>query len=116
VRNVAAQESSSTDHQSVTYAVYSWAFKEDAPVEEIERAFDEMCAMGDPIPGVRRATWGRNTADDGHARGHTHAMIVIADSPEAVTTYNERTSKHPMADTLHGAEKTGVGIFFTQSA
>jgi hypothetical protein len=116
VGNVAAQESSSTDRQGVTYAIYSWAFKEDAPIEDIERAFDEMCAMGDPIPGVRRATWGRNTADDRHARGHTHAMIVIADSPEAVGTYNNRTSKHPMADTLHGAEQTGVGILFTRPA
>jgi hypothetical protein len=112
---VTGQESSSSDQNTVTYAVYSWAWKDDAPIEEIERAFDEMCAIGDDITGVRRATWGRNTADDDHARGHTHAMIVIADDEESVNTYNERTSKHPMSELVHGSERTGVGIFFSQA-
>jgi hypothetical protein len=71
---VAGLEDSSSDQDAVSYAVYSWEWKEDAPLEEIERGFDEMCAMGDDIPGVRSATWGRNTAESapGPLARHDH--------------------------------------------
>lgn len=98
----------------LTYAIYSWKWKADAPLQDIERAFDEMCAMGDDVPGIRRASWGRNEADAGHAQGHTHVMIVIADSEAAINEYNSRTSKHPMVDTVHGAEESGVGLLINQ--
>jgi hypothetical protein len=113
---VPEEERTAGGQSTVTYAVYSWMWKDDAPIEEIERTFDEMCALGDDIPGIQRATWGRNTADADHARGYTHTMIIIADDEDSVHTYNKRTSKHPMSDTVHGAEKTGVGIFFSQPA
>jgi hypothetical protein len=111
---VTGERSSSSEKPTVTYAVYSWQWKEEAPIEAIERGFDEMCALGEDIPGVRRATWGRNTADAAHARGHTHTMIVIADDEAAVMACNERTSKHPMADVIHAAEKSGVGTLFSR--
>ncbi|MGC0367426.1 hypothetical protein ABH922_005478 [Rhodococcus sp. 27YEA15] len=109
-----AQENSSSTQQAVSYAVYSWEWKDDAPLGEIERAFDEMCAMGDDTPGVRRASWGRNEA--GSANGHSHAMIVVADNKAAVDAYNLRTSKHPMSDLVHASEKSGIGIYYALPA
>jgi hypothetical protein len=37
-------------------------------------------------------------------------MIVIGDDEAAINEYNGRTSKHPMVDTVHGAEESGVGL------
>jgi hypothetical protein len=111
---VAAQENSSRENGAVSYAVYSWEWKEDAPIETIESAFDEMCAIGDVTPGIRRASWGRNTAPSG--KGFSHVMIVIADDKDAVDDYNLRTSKHPMSDLVHGSEKSGFGIYYALPA
>ncbi len=108
------QENSLGDRRPVSYAVYSWEWKENAPLDEIERAFDEMCAMGDDTPGVRRASWGRNEAES--ARGHSHAMIVVADDKGAVDAYNNRTSKHPLSDLVHASEKSGIGIYYAVPA
>jgi hypothetical protein len=107
---VVGQQNPSRETGAVSYAVYSWEWKEDAPIETIEAAFDEMCSMGDDTPGIRRASWGRNTASS--AKGFSHVMIVIADDKDAVDAYNLRTSKHPMSDLVHGCEKSGFGIYY----
>jgi hypothetical protein len=108
--NVADQGNSSGDRQAVCYAVYSWMFKDDAPIETIEGAFAEMVAIGDEVPGIQRASWGRNRA--GSANGYTHTMIVVADDQAAVDEYNLRTSKHPLSDLVHSSEQQGVGVSY----
>lgn len=108
------QETSSIDRRPVSYAIYSWQFKDDAPLDEIENAFDEMCAIGDDVEGVQRASWGRNEAPS--ASGYSHSMVVIADDKAAVDAYNERTRNHPKSDLVHASEKAGVGIYYALPA
>ncbi|MBP2351418.1 hypothetical protein JOF29_002501 [Kribbella aluminosa] len=111
---MADQENSSRAQQAVCYAVYSWMFKDDAPIETIEGAFAEMVAIGDEVQGIQRASWGRNRA--GSANGYTHTMIVVADDQAAVDEYNLRTSKHPMSGLVHSSEKQGVGVSYALPA
>jgi hypothetical protein len=92
--------------------VYSW--KEGAPVDEIERGFDELCTLGDDIPGVRMVSWGLNTSE--FANGYTHAMIIVGDDAAAVRAYRERAGNHPIAEVARVSEEAGIGVDYSRPA
>jgi len=105
-------EKASGRQHAVHFAVYSW--NDNAPVEDIERGFDELCAMGDEAPGVQLVSWGINISE--FANGYTHAMIIVGDDAEAVKAYRERARQHPIAHIAHVSEKAGIGVDYSRPA
>ena len=100
------------DTHSVHFAVYKW--KEGAPVDEIERGFDEICRLGGQVPGIRVVSWGRNSSP--HACGYTHAMTIVGDSMDAVRAYREVARHHPVSAVMSASEETGVGADYDYPA
>jgi Stress responsive A/B Barrel Domain len=90
---------------SVHFAVYRW--NPGAPVEDIERGFTEICSMGDQIPGIQVASWGRNESP--HAYGYTHAMTIVGDTMEAVRAFRELARVQPIAAVMSAHEEAGIG-------
>jgi hypothetical protein len=110
---VAEQEGSNlSDQHSVHFAVYRW--KPDAPVEDIERGFDDLCRMASDVPGIRVVSWGRNASP--HAYGYTHAMTIVGDDMGAVRAYRELARVQPIATVMSENEEAGVGADYDYPA
>jgi hypothetical protein len=97
---------------SVHFAVYK--YKEGSSIEEIERAFEDVCRLGDRVPGVRAVGWGRNSSP--HACGYTHAMTVVGDDMDAVRAFRDLARDHPLSQLLSESEETGVGADYDYPA
>lgn len=97
------------DH-SVHIAIYKW--KQGAPVEEIEKAIERLRGMANDVPGVRLITWGRNT--NKWAEGFTHAILILADTPDDIEKYRAHPLHKEVADYIDSWEGFGVGVDFTR--
>jgi hypothetical protein len=97
---------------SVHFAVYR--YKEGSPIDEIEKAFEEVCRLGDQVPGIRAVGWGHNSSP--HACGYTHAMTIVGDDMDAVRAYRELARDHPLSQLLSDAEETGLGADYDYPA
>jgi hypothetical protein len=93
------------DHHSVHFAVYK--YKEGTALAEIERGLEEVCRLGDQVPGIRVVGWGLNSSP--HACGYTHAMTIVGDDMDAVREFRELARNHPLSQLLSDSEETGVG-------
>jgi hypothetical protein len=109
---MAAATGSTGDQHSVHFAVYR--FKDGSPLKEIERGFDELCAMAGDVPGIRLVSWGLNSSE--YAMGYTHAMVIVGDDADAVRTYRELARKHPVAEVAHVSEEAGIGADYSSPA
>ena len=93
------------DRHSVHFAVYR--YKEGTPIDQIERALEDVCRMGDQVAGIRVVGWGTNSSP--HACGYTHAMTIVGDDMDAVRKFRELARNHPSSQLLSDSEETGVG-------
>jgi hypothetical protein len=93
------------DQHSVHFAVYR--YKEGTAIDEIERALEDVCRLGDQVAGIRVVSWGTNSSP--HACGYTHAMTVVGDDMAAVRAFRELARNHPSSQLLSDGEEAGVG-------
>ncbi|MGC0367442.1 hypothetical protein ABH922_005494 [Rhodococcus sp. 27YEA15] len=93
------------DNHAVHFAVYR--YKEGTVIADVERALEDVCKLGDQVPGIRVVSWGTNSSP--HACGYTHAMTIVGTDMDAVREYRELARNHPTSQLLSDAEETGVG-------
>jgi hypothetical protein len=69
---------------SVEHMVW-FRFKAEMPQPRINDLMTQLRALQKVIPGISSIRTGKNFTD--RAQGHTHGLVVILDSPEALADY-----------------------------
>lgn len=92
----------------VHIAIYKW--KQNAPIDEIEAAIDNLQEIANDVPGIRLITWGRNASE--YARGFSHAILIVSNTSEDIQSYRNHTLHQHVANLLERWERVGVGIDF----
>lgn len=93
----------------VHVALFKW--KEGTSRDDVEQALQLVRSVADRVEGVREIYCGKNTSRWG--KDFTDAVVVIADSSEALEAYRVDPVHKQAAEAIDVIELDGIGIDFT---
>ncbi|HBG81350.1 TPA: hypothetical protein DDW69_00735 [candidate division CPR2 bacterium] len=89
-------------------AIFKW--KPEVTKEEIEEAFNEIRSLRDKVEGLSDILCGENY--NKWNDGFTHAVVVLADTQEALDAYRNHPDHKKIAAKTDVWEEKGIGINF----
>jgi hypothetical protein len=92
----------------VHIALFSW--KPEVDPEAIQKAFDDVKALKDAVPGLIDIRCGKNFSR--WAEGYTHAVIVLAQNKDALEAYRVHPDHAEVAQRIEAMESKSLGVDF----
>jgi thiamine biosynthesis lipoprotein ApbE len=92
----------------VHVAIFKW--KLDVTVEEIDKVLAEIKALKDKVEGIQDIFCGDNY--NKWNEGFTHAVVVLAQTQEALDNYRNHPDHAKVAVKTDAWEEKGIGIDF----
>lgn len=95
--------------EHVHIALFRW--KPSASLDEIEEALSIIESLSDVVPGIIDISVGFNASKYGE--GYTHAVLVRAETQDAIDSYRKHPDHERAAAILDAAEDHGIGVDFS---
>lgn len=89
-------------------AIFKW--KPGTTSQQIDSALEQVRTVAGRVPGLRGIWCGENSSK--WSQGFTHAVVVLADSAEAIAAYRSDSVHEQAAKLIEAMELDGIGVDF----